>query len=311
MKILITGATGFIGSWTARYFLSRGDEVIAPTRTGQYRRLEPLDNLKLVPGDLLDEKFVRGIFEARRPEVVIHMAADGVTSDQRADEALQKSNYKMTMALIDAAADSGVKRFIGLGSQAEYGVHNKRIDETASPAPGNFYGVYKLKAALDGMEKCRTKKMDFAWLRLFSTFGPRDNDGYLIPFVIKSFLKGEPPKLTDCYQVWDYLYVEDIPKLIARVIDCKERFNGVYNLCSGDAVTLREVVLIIRDLARARVKPEFGAIEHRPDGLMHLEGDNTKFHNTFGWADLTRIDQGLHKTVEWYKKEMEKETKDE
>lgn len=301
MKILVTGATGFIGSWTAEHFAAAGHDVVAVSYSGTYGRLKPAENITLAACDLEDKRGIHKLFADHRPEAVVHCAWRGVLSTERNDEALQRKNYHMTLHALEAAIENRAGAFVGLGSQAEYGVHNTRVDESFPTEPKNMYGHYKLRSGLEGREMAEKHRIHFAWLRLFSTFGPKDSDGYLIPYVIQSFLKGEAPQLTDCRQNWDYLYVADIPKLIGKVLSYPGRYKDIYNLCSGQTVVLRDLVLIIRDALQAAVQPDFNARQHRPEGLMHLEGDNRRFHDKFGWTTLTDIEQGLHDTIEWYK----------
>jgi nucleoside-diphosphate-sugar epimerase len=203
--------------------------------------------------------------------------------------------------ILEACARRGVGRLVGIGSQAEYGVHNVRIDETAVPRPETLYGVCKLAAGLSGKEFAVRHSLCYAWLRLFSTFGPGDYTDYVLPYAIESLLKGQRPRLSPCQQKWDYLYVEDIPKLIWKVVAAAGPFCDVFNLASGAPVRLKDAILTVREIIATPVEPDFGAHPGAKGGLVHLEGDPGKFIRTFGWITLTPLREALGNTVAWFR----------
>lgn len=301
MKILLTGASGFVASYIAVYLKQRGHDIFLTLRDrSKAWRLGDLSGYHIYEGDLFDETFAEDVVEQTKPDALIHCAWSGVHRDGRNSD-VQPKNILMTQVILQAVVENKCPLFIGLGTQAEYGVHNRRIDENVEPVPLDNYGRYKLASGLLGQMYANKHEFRYAWLRLFSTFGPKDNDSYIIPFVIQSLLKNETPKLTDCEQMWDYLYVKDIPKLIELVLNKEEYFCGLYNLCSGQPQRLKDVVQSLDRMIDGSVHPQFGAIAHRPQGLMHLEGDNTKFKNEFGSLVLTDIEQALQETVQWYR----------
>jgi len=301
MPVLVTGGTGFIGSHIAEYFASRGREVVLITRDHtRLKRLDKPERFKCAIGNLQDSGFIENLFAQYRPSVVIHAAWEGL-GHSRLDSTEQSNNLLSIESLLKASTQVGVDTFIGLGSQAEYGVYNRRIDENTWPRPTVRYGVYKLAAGLLGQKYASQCGMRFAWLRVFSIFGPRDHDSCLLPGVISSLLRNEVPRLTGCEQTWEYLYVKDVPRLLAKVIDTESRFCGIYNLCSGEAVKLKDVVETISEIIQSSVRPDFGALPYREYGLSHLEGDNNLFRDIFGWDELTDLRLALEETVAWHR----------
>src|SRR6185369_9014041 len=130
------------------------------------------------------------------PDVVCDLAWEGVGNRFHEDPRQIRANLAAHLALLDAACRAGCRRWIGLGSQAEYGPQSARIDERCPTAPASLYGTVKLCLALLGQKLAAQASMEFAWLRLFSTYGPMDGPGWLIPSVTLSLLRGERPKLT-------------------------------------------------------------------------------------------------------------------
>ena len=301
MTILVTGGGGFIGSFVVEELVSRAYDVVVPTRDSRNRwRATENDRLLRVEGNLSETRFQKRLFREYHPEVLIHCAWMGVGRGHR-DDPIQEANLSLTGNLLDLCVENEVSLFIGLGSQAEYGIHNCRIDEIAVTSPETAYGRFKLRAGRSGLELAEKAGIDYAWLRLFSAFGPRDSNECLIPYVIRSLLGGVSPELTTCRQRWDYLYVKDVAKLIAEIVDKEQPFRGIYNLCSGVPRELRDLVLTVKDILGTQLEPRFGAIPQRKDGLFHLEGDNGKFKETFGWIEMTDINEALAETIEWFR----------
>jgi UDP-glucose 4-epimerase len=297
--IFLTGATGFLGSHIAEYLSQRNSGLLLLVRSASDKwRIKTLTNVEYVEGDLSDPKRMRDIFQRYRPDAVVHAAWHG--TNQSRDSVDQFENFVNTKDLFELCGEFGCRKVIGIGSQNEYGIHNVRLTEATSAAPSQPYGLYKLSAGLLGQCYARKYGFDYAWLRLFSTFGPKDYPGYFIPLTISSFLKGQPPELTQCNQTWDYLYVKDIPALIERVLALEHKFCGIYNLCSGEPVVLKDVVMMIREILSTDIVPRFGALPNRTDGLHYLLGDNAKFRTEFGWIRPVPLREALQQTIQWY-----------
>jgi nucleoside-diphosphate-sugar epimerase len=301
MTILVTGASGFIGSFIAGHLAGQGHKVIVPTRSiDRCWRLEKRKEISVIEGDLRDYAFAEGLYQRHRPEAVVHTAWEGMTRDKREDPT-QINNLIVMESLLRLTGAYGCSLFIGFGSQAEYGVYNKEVDEEALTKPQDLYGIYKLSAGHLGQWYARKYGFNYAWLRLFSSFGPKDTENYIIPYAIRSFLMQEAPRLSACDQHWDYLYVKDIARMVAKVIEKQGKFNDMYNLSSGHAYRLRDVIEMVKDLTRSKIEPQFGALPQSANGLTYLKGSNRKFQETFGHETLTGISQALQETVEWYR----------
>ena len=119
--------------------------------------------------------------------------------------------------LIEAAARYGASKFVGLGSQAEYGALEGRITETALPRPTTLYGASKLATYVLTSQLASQLEIEFAWMRVFSAYGPDDNPHWLIPSTIEQMLRGERPQLTAGRQYWDFLFIDDLAKAILEV----------------------------------------------------------------------------------------------
>jgi len=145
---------------------------------------------------------------------------------------------------------------------------------------------------------CAAKAMRHAWIRVFSTYGPRDNAHWVIPSVINTLRNGQVPKLTSAEQRWDYLYVDDAARAVAMIIE-DDTAEGVFNLGSGQALPLRNVIVAIRDLVAPGAKLGFGEVPYRSDQVMFLEADISRL-TRLGWKPDVDIQTGLRKTAAWF-----------
>lgn len=305
MRIFLTGASGFVGSFFLRNLISSGEYEISvllrnPNDAWRIRNLLP--KVHVITGDLDDmapierELFAQGTYLA-----FVHLAWSGVLGGERNNPS-QWRNVKSTMELVELANRLGVKSFIALGSQAEYGPCQNKINELCSTNPTTLYGASKLATQLLSERLCAEYGIRHVWLRLFSSFGPTDNSEWLIPYLTKMLIAKKRPKLTSAEQLWDYIYVEDVAAAIRAVMEC-QRVEGVFNLGSGQVYKLKNIIEKIRDLIEPGLELGFGDLEYRPDQVMFLQADISKLHMATGWLPKRDLDGALEETVKWYMKD--------
>ena len=295
-RILVTGAGGFVGAAVVKAAIAAGHEVIALVRNDT-SRLTPIANrISLQRADLADTAAVAALLVSAKLEVVIHSAWEGVGGALRSGD-IQLDNIRTTVALADAAIAAGARKFVGIGSQAEYGRYDRKIVETDLPQPTMLYGAAKLAACHLAAQRCREAGVAFAWLRLFSVYGPGDNANWLIPSTAASLVRGKPPLCTAGTQKWDYLHIDDVADgvLAAATTDCA---TGLFNLSSGNPVAVRQIVEMLRNLAAPGLELAFGGIPFGPDQIMHLEGDNGRLRAATGWYPRVALGEGLRQVVD-------------
>jgi len=303
VRIFLTGATGFIGAHVLHELLARGHDVACLKRpaTDGWRIAQELNDSRtvIIPGDMNNiEAFSKELADFR-PEAVIHLAWQGVDGSAR-NTPEQMFNIVQTLALFRLAADLGVRSFIGLGSQAEYGPCAAIITETQPARPQTLYGVAKLSACHTLAALCAAAGMRFAWLRLFSAYGPKDGPSWLIPHIALSLLAGKKPALSGCEQVWDYIHSADAAAAIAVVTE-NENTAGIFNLGAGQAVPLRTIAEKIRDTIDPSLPLGFGEIPYAAGQTMHLEADIGKITAQTGWRPRIALDEGIRQTAHWYR----------
>jgi nucleoside-diphosphate-sugar epimerase len=303
MKILITGATGFIGSNIAKKLVEIGSEVYATRRSASsfQRCVSFKDRVNWIN---TDESGWKDQIRSIKPDQLIHAAWSGIESDHRNNWDLQIANFHFAKELFDLAKDCGVKKVIALGSQAEYGNHDQPLNEETCPVPVDAYGAVKTLTAHYLRNVAFGTSTEWYWIRVFSVFGDEDNPNWLIPFVIGKLLKNEIVPLTECNQEYDYIYIEDFSDQLMSVIQCPDNKSGIYNLCSSEPVILREILLNIADLTGVpHSLLKFGEVPRRPGQIMRIKGDNSKFREYFSIENCCKIGltAGLIRTIEYFK----------
>jgi nucleoside-diphosphate-sugar epimerase len=296
LTLLVTGAAGFVGAATVRAALAEGHRVAAMVRKPGALRLAGLSGaFSIHAADLSDTGAVARILAQVRPNVVIHSAWEGVGGMLRASD-IQFENIRTTCALADAAIAAGVEKFVGIGSQAEYGRFDRRITESDVPNPSMLYGAAKLSACHLARQRVEAAGINFAWLRLFSVYGPGDNSHWLIPYSAAEMLRGHAPRTTAGTQRWDYLHIDDVARgTLACAVTTGA--TGVFNLSSGVSTTVRSIIETLRDYSAPGMVLRFGDIPFGASQIMHLEGDNSRLAAATGWTPRMPLDLGLADTV--------------
>lgn len=297
MKLFLTGASGFVGAATLRLALDAGFDVVAPLRPGASApRLRDLSGrFTRIDLDLCDKPAVVAALARHRPDLVIHLAWWGVGNAFRNASEQVSANIAAACALAEGAVAAGCSAFIGAGSQAEYGPGSAmREDSPADPA--TLYGAAKLASFHLTRQIVRAAGVRHAWLRIFSTYGPGDNPGWLIPHLIAEFRAGRCPKLTEGAQVWDWLHVEDAARAFLAVGQTRQA-EGVFNLGSGASHRVRDVVERLRDVIAPGLPLVFGEIPMRADQTRHLCADISRITSLTGWRPQIALADGLRMTA--------------
>lgn len=299
MRILVTGAAGFLGSYLVTELVERRHDVAVLLRPGSHPwRLEALgDRIQRECVDLDHRSKLCKSLAELRPEVIAHLAWRGVENVDHNNH-VQAHNIPTTMHLLDLAAAAGARVFIGAGSQAEYGPYDRPISELDATHPTTLYGHAKLAAGLMANWLAAKRDLRFAWMRVFSTYGAKDNPSWLIPSLITKMRKNERMSLTAGEQRWGLLHARDAAAGFRTVIE-NSSASGVFNLGSPNAPLLRDTILRLRDLVNPQAELGFGEVPYRPDQVMVLSADVSRLQ-ALGWAPSIKLEDGLAETVAFY-----------
>ncbi len=280
MKVLVTGATGFLGAHVVRELLHRGYSVMAACRASSdtWRLDAVMESIELVELDLVDTGSVGRVFSRHRPEAVVHCAAYGVSYGESDVDRAVAVNIKGTYELVRAASSSGVSRFIHTGSCFEYGDKDHPVGEGDVPAPTGIYGATKVSATLMALAEAAGSGLELVVVRPFGMWGLLEDVRRLVPQVVRACICNTPLALTGCEQVRDYSHVSDIAGMMVSILGCEDFPSGrILNLGSGRKTVLREFVLkVVRTLGADERLMRFGELPYRPDEMRMLVADTTR-----------------------------------
>jgi len=297
-RILVTGASGFIGSHLCRRLCQEGAEVHAVYRS---RRPLELGDQHWWQADLADVAEVRKIVNKVRPEVVFHLASH-VKGAPDLEHVLPtfRSNLQSTVNLLTLAAESDCRRVVLTGSLAEPDIEN---GETFPSAP---YAAAKWASSGYARMFHALYKVPVVIARVFMVYGPAQIDlTKLIPYVILSLLQGESPKITSGDRLVDWIYVSDVIDGFLALAQQPGIEGSTIDLGSGTLVSIREIVQQVASIVGGIQGPEFGALPDRPMEPVRL----AKTAETFvkiGWKPQVSLREGLERTVAWYRTEVER-----
>jgi UDP-glucose 4-epimerase len=293
MKVLITGASGFLGSWICRV-LGQEQKVIGLVReSSKLDKLSDLNNLGMVR--LKSSLWPDYIIESR-PDILILNHWSGVESENR-NSPQQFKNIDAIRSLAEAAAVAGVKTIIGTGSQAELGPIDSTISEAQIDNPTTLYGEAKVMTRLALEEITSGGNTRFVWMRVFSTYGPLDTGAWLIPNIVDSLVNDRKVALTKGEQQWSYLHAYDLALAFQTVI---QNFNvtGTVNVGNPQTISIFNVASIIGEMLNKENLLAFGELEYRIDQVMRLQPKCEKLASV-GWQPQINFLSGIRQTVDW------------
>jgi UDP-glucose 4-epimerase len=298
VKLLITGAGGFVGSAIVRVALARGHEVTVLSRpdSSQRRLADVATRVRIALLRTTSPLGLREVVSDHAPDAVIHAGWHGVEGGARQDLQQVTVNVPFAVGLAAAARASACPVFLGLGSQAEYGPHQEVISEDTATQPVTLYGAAKLAVAHALSAQLASTRTRFVWLRIFSSYGPDDNPGVMLTYLVRALIAGERPELTACEQRWDFVFVDDVAAAALDLVQT-ETATGIFNVGSGEAILLRSILEGVRDMIDPALPLGFGARAYGESQVMRLQADVSRLVKATGWSPRVTLDDGLRRTV--------------
>jgi len=304
-KILVTGATGFVGSHLAHRLVAEGHDVHVLIRehSDMWRIKNIVDKITVHEGELSNKNSIASIIDTIKPEGVFHMAALTITSGM-SEGALEMVNVNLlgTINLIDALSQIEYKFFINAGSFIEYRGENRPVTETDLCEPKEVYSITKLGATLYAKATGVIKNKPIITFRLFTPYGPLIQSGKLIEQIILNPIKGKLIKLTRPAIARDFIFIDDLIDLFVEAAGKAHTYKGeIFNAGSGVKTTIKELsdyVFSITDSASEVVWNESAATAYDLDSW---QADMTKTFSSFDWRPQYTLAQGVTKMIDFYK----------
>jgi len=302
-KILLTGATGFIGSHLLEELLKNDYQVTIVKRSSSdtWRINGFSGKVKFIGADLAE---IENFFQENKIDCIVHLATYYVKRHRNLKdiEDMIGSNIKFPAALVDLGIGYGIKNFINTGTFFEYKQKHTAITEKDKMTPYNFYAATKI--AFNEILKyyCASQNLRVIDLKLFAPFGEKDNEK-LVVAMIKSILgRNKPLALTDGNQKWNFTYVKDIVAAYIRSLEKIEELSGYnfFNIGYDKPHSLREMVAALEKISRKKPAISWGAKPLASDEILYVNCDSGKAQKVLGWKPKHDFYSGLEKTYEYY-----------
>lgn len=310
-RLLVTGGAGFIGSEFVRQGIQRGYEITVLDKLSYAGDLERLKEVKgeiaFYKVDITDSESIKRVFEAKRPDAVVHWAAESHVDRSIADATpFLESNIKGTQVLLDIAKDYRIKKFINVSTDEVYGDlrEDGQFFETTPLNPSSPYSVSKASADMLGRAYHRTYGLPVITVRPSNNYGPWQYPEKLIPVVILNAVNNKKvPVYAKGENIREWLFVADCAEAVFAVLD-NGSIGEIYNVGSREEKRNIDVVkTILKILGKPEDLIEF--VKDRPGHDFRYSLNADKIKEQVGWKSRTHFSEGIEKTVKWYIEHME------
>ena len=304
LPILITGASGFIGSNLLRFFISRDIKVniILRKKSNIWRIKDIINRAKIFYVDLKEKENLGKIIRRIKPKSIFHMAAYGAYSYQDQVKLIKSSILDATINLVNECKKFKFNVFINAGSNSEYGFRKEKMNENDLVKPNSDYAVFKAASTLFCQQESIINKLPIITVRPFHVYGPYEEPTRLIPTLIRNLLKNKDSRLVSPDIVRDLIFVDDAINLCLKIASRPNVDGDIFNIGTGKQSTIREIYSNLNKLLNCNIKPRWNSMKRRSWDQKVWKADMSKVKRRFNWKPKYNLKQGLTKTINWHKK---------
>jgi UDP-glucose 4-epimerase len=301
-RILLTGASGFVGANLARRLLRDQHEVhlLLRDRHQTWRIEEITKDCSISIADITNRESVTRCLRSAKPEWVFHLSAYGAYSNQTGFEQMVATNLIGSANMLDASIECGAESFVQTGSSSEYGYKSGAAREDDRVDPNSHYAISKAAATHYCQFTARKLGLNAVTARLYSVYGPYEEPTRLIPTLIVHALSNKLPPLVSPEIARDFVYVDDaVDALILLASHQTASPGAIYNVCTGTQNSLAQIVELTRSLLDVRAAPEWGNMPRRAWDTDVWFGDPSALRDDLGWIAETSLCDGLARMIRW------------
>lgn len=289
MRVLLTGASGFIGRYVLSALQQHGIEMVAVCRT------RPQPSVPFIEADLLNACDFAHLLQQARATHLLHLAWYAEHGKYWTSP-MNLRWLEATTRLVEAFCAVGGQQVVMAGTCAEYDwTHGYCREDSTSLNPATFYGTAKDATRRLVMAVCAQHQVPCAWGRIFLPFGQGESTSRLIPSLIEVFQGARAPFGVNAHAYRDFLHASDVAEGFVRLLTTEA--SGAYNVCSGEPRRLDEVVTTLASLLGADPTPVLALTTERPGEPPLLVGESLKLRS-LGWQPALTLAQGLERSLE-------------
>lgn len=298
-KILVTGATGFIGSVTLKFLLQKGYEVHAVS--SREKEKSSNNDIHWHYVDLMNLSKIKGLFLKVRPTHLLHLAWYAVPGKYaNAEENLLW--IQSSVEMLKNFKEFGGERIVFAGTCFEYDLNYGYLNEDITPSkPNTLYGICKYSFENIAWNYCIKNQLSFACGRIFYLYGEKENPQRIIPYVINNLLHNKIVSCSHGNQIRDFLNVYDVASAFTEIIDSD--LEGIVNIGSGKPIKLKEIILTIGKSIGKENLIHFGDFKATETEPPMIVSNNTKLISNTNWTQQYEIHTGLDITIDWWRKQ--------
>lgn len=273
-RIVVTGATGFIGSHVTKGLLEGGAEVYAIVRQNSLNRARLLahENLHIIHGTI--ENISDCVNQIGHADGFLHFAWGGVNRNEIDSPEVQKKNIESSIRCIQAAIKMECNIFMDAGSRVEYGItKDGTMSEDMDCHPINEYGKAKLEFYQRARTICQENKLKYYHIRFFSVYGTGDHPWSIISTLTRDLPLGKTISLSACSHTWNFMHIDDAAQAVIKLYyysKCKSDSICIVNVASHDTRKLKSFVEEIYNLCGHRGKLEYGSFQQASEGALSI-----------------------------------------
>ena len=305
--ILVTGATGFIGANLVRKLVNLGHKpTILARKNSKFWRLDNLkDRITILETDIHDYELLKKDIGRVKPTYIFHLATYGAFQSTQQDIAETfDTNMMGTLHLLNACRELGFKYFVNTSSSSEYGIKKQPMKENDVLNAIDFYGITKVATTLTLKLLAHKQLLPIVTLRLFSPYGYYDDPSRFISTLIINAISNKKLKLSNPRYVRDFIFIEDVLDAYLYFLNGKQYQGEVFNIGSGRQTQLEDVVKIVEKILRKKLYIEWSSHLTNQEEPKRWQADIQKAKNKLYWKPKTDLYEGLEKTVNWFRENI-------
>ena len=297
---MVTGGTGFIGSWLVRELIKNEVKVILLVRN--VKKANEMFGDSVTAISIHSSEYYALLKIHSNIDVFYHLAWEGVAPEMKNDREVQIKNIGFAMEMLEYASNLHVKRFIATGTVAEYSFCEDVMDVDAKQTPNDLYGAAKTATHYMLETWARQLEMPFNWIVIPSTYGEGRRDNNILTYTIQTLLKCEKPSYGFLTQLWDFLYVGEVARAM-YLIGNKGISGKTYGIGSGDYRPLKEYVTIIRDIINPNLPLGIGDVPSLSDKVFSSCVSIKELSKDTGFIPQVSFEDGIRLAIDYYAKQ--------